>query len=94
MTGFPSFFRDRQPRELPAGMDPSGHEAHTVREWRPLLRRALSTLRPLRVRIRARKPWVLARLRLLGWYVRFTRNLFSTLCRRATARLLEPALTH
>jgi chromosomal replication initiator protein len=28
--------------------------------------------RPLRVRMRARNPWVLARLRFFGWYVRFT----------------------
>ncbi len=34
---------------------------------RPLARRALSTLRPPRVAIRALKPWVRCRLRLLGW---------------------------
>ena len=33
---------------------------------RPLRRRARSTLRPPRVRIRTRKPWVFLRLRLLG----------------------------
>lgn len=38
---------------------------------RPLLRRAARMLRPARVRIRSRKPWVLARRRLLGWNVRF-----------------------
>jgi hypothetical protein len=39
---------------------------------RPLaLRRARIRLPP-RVRIRMRKPWVFLRLRLLGWYVRFT----------------------
>ena len=32
---------------------------------------ARSTARPPLVRMRRRKPWVLARLRLLGWYVRF-----------------------
>lgn len=33
---------------------------------RPLARRRLSTSRPLRVAIRARKPWVRLRFRLLG----------------------------
>jgi hypothetical protein len=33
---------------------------------RPLARRAFRTRRPPRVRIRARKPWVRARLSLLG----------------------------
>jgi hypothetical protein len=28
-------------------------------------------VRPALVRIRARNPWVLFRLRVLGWYVRF-----------------------
>ncbi len=37
-----------------------------ARRARPLARRALITLRPLRVAMRARKPWVRARLRLLG----------------------------
>ena len=39
--------------------------------FRPRARRARSTARPPFVRIRMRKPCVLARLRLLGWYVRF-----------------------
>lgn len=38
---------------------------------RPLARRAASTLRPLRVAMRARNPWVRARLRRLGWKVLF-----------------------
>jgi hypothetical protein len=38
---------------------------------RPRARRARRTARPPLVRIRRRKPWVFARLRLLGWYVRF-----------------------
>jgi hypothetical protein len=38
--------------------------------WRPLDRREASTARPARVRIRIRKPWVLARRRLFGWKVR------------------------
>ena len=37
--------------------------------WRPLARRALSTLRPPAVAIRALKPMCLARLLLLGLYV-------------------------
>lgn len=41
------------------------------RRFRPRARRARSTARPPLVRMRRRKPWVLARLRLFGWYVRF-----------------------
>ena len=37
--------------------------------WRPLARRALNTLRPPAVAMRARKPMCLARLLLLGLYV-------------------------
>ncbi len=37
---------------------------------RPLARRAARIARPARVRILSRKPWVLARRRLLGWKVR------------------------
>ena len=39
---------------------------------RPFRRRARTMAWPARVRIRSRKPCRLARLRLLGWYVRFT----------------------
>ena len=42
-----------------------------VRRARPLARRCLMTRRPAFVAMRARKPWVRARLRLLGWNVRF-----------------------
>lgn len=45
---------------------------------RPLRRRAARMLRPERVRIRERKPWLRARRRLLGWKVRFTG--YSPLC--------------
>lgn len=38
---------------------------------RPLARRRFKTRRPALVAIRARNPWVLARLILLGWNVRF-----------------------
>ena len=38
---------------------------------RPFWRRRLSTRRPPLVRIRTRNPWVLFRLRLFGWNVRF-----------------------
>src|SRR5665811_873320 len=37
---------------------------------RPLPRRAARIARPARVRMRSRKPWVLARRRLFGWKVR------------------------
>jgi hypothetical protein len=53
------------------------------RRLRPRARRALSTARPPRVRIRPRKPCVLLRRRLLGWNVRFTHGLLG-----AGARLL------
>jgi hypothetical protein len=52
---------ERPARELDQG----------VSRERPLARRALITLRPLRVAIRARKPWVRALLSRLGWKVRF-----------------------
>ena len=63
---------------LPAGPR-EGLERRTVanapdqaeRRLRPRARRARNTARSPLVRIRRRKPWVLARLRLLGWYVRF-----------------------
>ena len=41
--------------------------AQTARRLRPLARRALMTARPPRVRMRARKPSVRARLTLDGW---------------------------
>jgi len=43
----------------------------TLRRLRPLALRALRTLRPPRVAMRARNPWVRLRFRLLGWNVRF-----------------------
>jgi len=43
-----------------------GGGVQTARRARPFARRALITRRPLLVRIRARKPWVRLRLRLLG----------------------------
>jgi len=50
---------------------PVAGQAQGMRRWRPLARRAFSTLRPPRVAMRARKPWVRARLIRLGWKVRF-----------------------
>src|SRR5690242_4853724 len=44
-----------------------------VRRARPLARRAARTLRPLAVAMRARKPWVRLRCKLLGWKVLFIR---------------------
>src|SRR4029077_6025107 len=43
---------------------------HTESLLRPLRRRAESTARPERVRMRTRNPWVRLRRRLLGWSVR------------------------
>lgn len=45
-------------------------ELYADRRARPLERREERTARPARVRIRSRKPCVLARRRLFGWYVR------------------------
>ncbi len=42
----------------------------TVSLLRPFSRRALRTLRPPGVRMRARNPWLLLRFLFLGWYVR------------------------
>ena len=42
---------------------------------RPLRRRAARIARPARVRMRRRKPWVLARRRLFGWNVRLVTSL-------------------
>ena len=46
-------------------------QPETLRRLRPLRRRAARIARPARVRIRRRKPWVFARRRVFGWYVRF-----------------------
>ncbi len=55
-----------------------------VSRARPLARRELSTLRPLRVAIRARNPWVRARFSTLGWKVRFMgETLFKSRDQRA-----------
>lgn len=43
----------------------------TARRLRPLARRRDRTARPFLVAMRARKPWVRARLMVLGWKVRF-----------------------
>jgi len=46
-------------------------QAQALRRARPLARRALNTLRPPGVLIRARKPWLRLRLITLGWNVLF-----------------------
>ena len=46
------------------------HRGQAESRSRPLRRRAARMARPARVRIRSRKPWVLARRRLFGWKVR------------------------
>jgi len=50
------------PRPRPGGR----LRGHTVRRLRPFARRRLRITRPERVNIRARKPWVRARLRFFG----------------------------
>ena len=49
----------------------AGSTGQAARRARPLRRRDERIDRPARVRMRSRKPWVLARRRLLGWNVRF-----------------------
>ena len=74
---------DKQYHPLPAHLlpvtedppDPGGahrpDQPETLRRLRLLRRRAARIARPARVRIRKRKPWVFARRRVFGWYVRF-----------------------
>src|SRR4051794_5703582 len=61
----------RAARQAPAPRGPPATRAlrhgQTVSRLRPLSRRRLSTTRPARVAMRARKPCVRARLRFLGW---------------------------
>ena len=58
--------------------EPAGSTGQADRRVRPLERRAARIDRPARVRIRRRKPWVLARRRLFGWKVRLlTRGLLD-----------------
>ena len=64
--------------ERPAVADPPDQAESRVR---PLSRRALMIARPARVRMRARKPCLRARRRLLGWNVRFTDSRLSRLLR-------------
>jgi hypothetical protein len=66
--------------KTPRGPLSGGHRAalgnrrrengQALRRARPLWRRAASTARPARVRMRSRKPWVFALRRLFGWNVR------------------------
>ncbi len=67
----------RQCLERPAAADPPDQADSRVR---PLSRRALMIDRPARVRIRARKPCLRARRRVLGWNVRFTGSRPSRAC--------------
>jgi len=53
-------------RGKPAFLTNATDRCYGVSLARPLARRALITLRPLRVAIRARNPWVRARFRVLG----------------------------
>jgi hypothetical protein len=57
--------------ELRAAAHPGlGRQDQALSFSRPLCRRAARTARPARVRMRSRKPCVLARRRLFGWNVR------------------------
>jgi hypothetical protein len=68
---------------------PAGSTAQAERRVRPLERRAARMARPARVRIRRRKPWVLARRRLFGWNVRLlTRGLLDLRSGSAGGRLV------
>ncbi len=70
------------------------HVAQAESRVRPLVRRAPRMERPARVRMRRRKPWVLARRRLFGWKVRLlTRRLlaFGTTGLRSFGRCVLPA---
>jgi hypothetical protein len=67
---------------------------YALRTARPLRRRAARTRRPPLVAMRARKPWVLLRLRLFGWYVRFTIPPISSLVLRAKPDDYMGALEH
>jgi len=64
------------------------------RRVRPFERRAARIARPARVRIRARKPCVLARLRLFGWKVRFMPGSVRTWDRSVKWAKTTHRLTH
>ena len=61
---------------------PGRPNAYTVRRLRPLARLRLITRRPFFVDMRFKKPCFLARLILLGWYVRFIIHLQSVVMAR------------
>jgi hypothetical protein len=56
----------RQPPAFPTRLA-GGHRDYALSRRRPLLRRRRMMWRPARVRMRARNPWVRARLRFFGW---------------------------
>ena len=60
------------------GPPPYGPAAQAESSARPLRRRAARMARPARVRMRRRKPWVLARRRLFGWKVRLLTTFSET----------------
>ena len=75
--GVPSAARASAHRLLEVGSAAHAVRSGQHRRWcqaessaRPLRRRAARIARPARVRMRRRKPWVLARRRLFGWKVR------------------------
>ncbi len=70
----PGTLEARNPRKLGVGELAVALRDQGDKRARPLARRALSTLRPLRVAMRLRNPWVRARLIRLGWKVLFMAN--------------------
>ena len=62
----------RSARERDEGRMVADAPDQAERRARPRERRALSTARPPRVRMRVRNPCFFLRFRLLGWNVRFT----------------------
>ena len=65
---------------LPARLARLASLIQTASCSRPLRRRAASTARPARVRMRSRKPWTFARRRLFGWNVRLLTGTPETRC--------------
>ena len=97
--GVPSAARASAHRLLEVGSAAHPVRSGQHRRWcqaessaRPLRRRAARIARPARVRIRRRKPWVLARRRLFGWKVRLLTRVSKTsggprMCRATRFRL-------
>lgn len=68
----------------------AGNTTQADSSARPLRRRAERMERPARVLMRARKPWVRARRRLLGWYVRLLTGRLPTVSKGGSQHLAWP----